>query len=579
MFSFLHKLDKIKLDPEKLNYRDLVIFIVPILIFSLYLSAYNPSILTTESFAQLHQIATGNFNNGQPFFHTFIEMILLKLFGTTTSIAFFQILVFSTIWMIICKYHRDDSDENSNIYTLQFILTLIISLIPINAVYAVTLWKEILFSYSLLFLCFLIKVMIDKNGQIGLKFAIIMSLTIAITSQLSSNGLFIAIISLIVTSLYLYKKDKTNQMFLKIPVAAIIFILLISSLSMAYNVEDVQNSQTFINTAHKLAEYDLKLDLNDADKTKINELMNESQIKTAYKPSYPNSIASIANKEVFDNDSESYINMARGYSLSNPFAFLKYSLKSSAIVWDITRNPEWIGETYYIYEDGSHLENARDKYFTSINQTPKESFEKVSSPNLGQEKYYGVNSYVTTFKDNPILDTLFNSPALYMYLAIILLIAIQFITKSKEMYLVYVPNLLNIIGVFLATPIQENRLLYANLLVFYLLIIIFMSIWFKSDKKALPIILDVKKAKKQDSSEHIYNPNEVTYENEPDLNDDVFENIEYLIDDLTLEEINAELDEPIYTEPSQENSESPELESSELIDEILKEIEMEKNKD
>lgn len=605
MNKHLHKLD-INSNPKKLNYRDLVIFIVPMLIFSFYLYIYNPGILSTESFSQLHQIATGEFNNGQPFFHTFIEMICLKIFGSTLSIAFLQIFVFSAIWTVICKYHRDDSPENINQYLLQFILTLIICLIPINAVYSITLWQEILFSYSLLFLCFLIKVMIDKSGQIDLKFAIIMALTMGIASQLSSNGLLIVIITLVIVAAYLFMKNKTDKMFLIVPAATVVIILLIASLSMAYNVEDVQKEQTFINTAHMLADYDLNLNLNDADKTKINELMNESQIKSNFKPSYRGSISPIAHNEVFDKDSDAYINMARGYSMSNPFEFLKYSLKSSAIVWDITRNPEWIGEVYYLYEDGAHLENARDKYFTSIGKTPTESYEKLSSANLGNWKYYTINSYVTAFKDNAILDTLFNSPALYMYLAIILLVVIHFITKSKEMYLVYVPNLLNIIGVFMTTPIQENRLLYANLLVFYLLIIIFMSIWFKSDRKALPVTLNIKTKKTRENNK---DTKENVLENEYDVSDS---DIDSIINDKTLEETNSqseettpkeqpqetiEIEESLYAEkpqkPDETNisleesaNEEPPQETinideidSDLLNEILKEIEMEKNKD
>ena len=53
---------------KKVNYRDLMIFIVPILIFSLYLYIYNPGILTTQSFGQLHQIASGHFSNSVPFY-------------------------------------------------------------------------------------------------------------------------------------------------------------------------------------------------------------------------------------------------------------------------------------------------------------------------------------------------------------------------------------------------------------------------------------------------------------------------------------------------------------------------------
>lgn len=456
------------------NYRDLMIFIVPILIFGLYLFIYNPGILTSDSFAQIHQIASGEFTNKFPFLHTFIEMLLLNIFGTPLSMGVLQILVFSLIWTVICKYHRDDASENSNKFTLQFIVTLIICLIPINAVYSVTLWPQILFSYGLLFLSFLIKVLIDRNGEMSLKFAVVLAVTIAITSQLSTIGIYIGIISLVAILYYLYIKNKKNdRLFLLLPALTIILILIIGSLSLAFTVEDAQ-----------------------AD------------------------------------------NSAGG----------------SPLVWSVLRGDDWSGQAYYLTNGGDYIKGAQDKFYTENNITPNASYEKLTSANMGNGNYNLVNSYAVYFKDHTLTDTLFLSPALYMYLAIILMIAMQMITKSKEMYLVYVPNLINIIGVFLTTPLAENRFLYPNLLVFYLLVIIFISTYFRMSAKSLPITLNANTSKPQENNyePQQYVPNES-------------------INDYTLDEIDLERD---YTLNHEEN-ENQEFDSD-LIDQILKEMEMEK---
>ena len=70
-----------------------------------------------------------------------------------------------------------------------------------------------------------------------------------------------------------------------------------------------------------------------------------------------------------------------------------------------------------------------------------------------------------------------------MYLSIILLVFLQMMTKSRDVYLMYVPNLLNIIIIFLSTPVQDNRYLYANLLIFYLLVIIIIGEYDFKNKK------------------------------------------------------------------------------------------------
>lgn len=92
-------------------------------------------------------------------------MIFLKIFKTPLVISIFQILTFSTMWTVICKYLRNENLKSNKTFILQVILTLIISLIPLNAIYSIFLYKDILFSYCLMFLCFLIKVIVDKKGQ------------------------------------------------------------------------------------------------------------------------------------------------------------------------------------------------------------------------------------------------------------------------------------------------------------------------------------------------------------------------------------------------------------------------------
>ena len=199
---------------KKLNYKDLIIFLIPFAIFLYYLHVYDPGILSVDSYNQLHQIATGQFSNWHPFFHTFIEMICIKIYASPVSIGILQIIVFSSMWMIICKYFRDDDSEphlKSKIFILQVVITLLISLIPINALYSITLWKDILFSYFLMFLCFLIKVMLDKQGQVSYRFIILFSLLMAFISQIRPNGIYIVILLMIIFGIYLFRKNTEER--------------------------------------------------------------------------------------------------------------------------------------------------------------------------------------------------------------------------------------------------------------------------------------------------------------------------------------------------------------------------------
>lgn len=463
---------------KKINYRDLMIFIVPILIFSLYLYIFNPGILTASSYSILHQIASGEFTNAHPIFYTFIVTICLKIYPSALTVGILQIIIFSIIWTVICKYHRDDSLTDSNQFVLQFVVTLIICLIPINAVNSITLHENVLFAYSLLLLAFLIKVLIDEEGRVNTALLVCIALTLAFTSQLSAYGIYIAILSLIMIAGYLFIKGNSKNTIAILTVATIVVVLLIASLNIVYNVSD--SNENFIETH----EIDLK--------------------------------------------------------------------------------------------------KAKSDYFTSIKESPTESYEGATSLNYANNKYNMFNSIVNASHENILLDFLFNNPIVYFVLAIILLALIFINTNSKELFLIYVPSFLNMVIVFTTSKSQMG--LYSNLLVCYLIIIILISILFRNNLNFTrppqeESHVESHQENAYDVSEkesHIETPNEDIIIEEEYVEipqDDTYDSFNGDIEEITLEEIEEMPDTPNFEDPTENED------HSELVDEILKEIEMEnKNK-
>ena len=457
---------------KRLDYRDLVIFLIPFILFMYYLYVFNPGVLTFDSFDQLNQIASHNFGTWHPFFHTFIEMLCLNIYPDPKSICVLQILVFSTIWMIICKYNRND-DVKTKSFILQVIITLIISIIPINAIYSITLWKDILFSYFVLFSCFLIEILVDKKGNASYLVIAVLSLTLAFICQLRPNGIVIILVLLIVLAFYLFRKNRDSKLYVLLPVLTIIFILLIASLNVAYDVKDNQKDAVFDKTTHILSFYDLNVDISDDDRDKIHEMISEKDIKEKFNIYYTDDTYHVSNESVFDADKASYIKLVIKYSLKNPLKFLEYAFQSSNIVYDITRDSEWIGYVYTI-----EVEKNRDGFYEKSKKEPKFSYNNVTSINEGTPEFENLKSFSYFIEQNTVTDTLFDSPASYMYLAFVVLGALYFITRVKEIFLIYLPCLLNIFTIAVSTPYQANRYLYPNLLVFYLLVIILIKLYY-----------------------------------------------------------------------------------------------------
>lgn len=467
---------------KKSNFlKDLIIFIIPVIIFLFYLHVYNPGILTVDSYSQLHQIATKQYTNWHPFFHTLIEKACIKIYPSPISICVLQILTFSTMWTIICRAFRNNDAGYDKVFVAQVIFTLVISLIPINAIYSITLWKDILFSYFMMFLVFMIYQLLTKKSNVGYGFAIVLSGVMAFVAQLRPNGVFIILIMLVILAVYLYRDNKDKKLYLIVPALTIILILLIASLNVAFDVEDNQKDAVFTKVSHMLADYDMNLDISKEDRTMIHYLIDESSIKSKYQPTYSDPIWGAANEQVFNHNKATYITMAIKYSISNPEHFLKYIASSSPIVWDITRDANWVGSVYK-----TDINNA-NRFFYSDNVTPASKYDGMMARHPGSAEYAVLNKFAYDVKDNTLTDTLFDSPALYMYLAIILMVAIHVLTRSKDIYIAYIPNLLNIILVLFSTPIQDNRYLYPNLLIAYLLIIIL--IWAFANRNTNPPVV------------------------------------------------------------------------------------------
>ncbi len=474
MFNVSDGISKIK----ALNYRDLLIFIIPLAIFSYYLHVFAPGLMVFDSYNQLHQIATGEFTNWHPFFHTFIEMMCLKVYRSPASVAVLQIITFSAFWMIICKFNRDDAQKSNRTFALQVAITLIISLIPINAIFSINLQKDILFSYLLMFLCFLMEVLIDKRGNVGYSFALVISVVMAFIAQLRQNGMILVIVLLFVLAIWLYIRNRNSKLYAIIPVLTVAFILVIASLNIVYDVEDHQNEALKDIVTHMLADYELNLDLDSADQAKLDKLISKKDLKKYYNVYWKDPTRDhIVHKSAWKKDRAAYVGMAIKYSLMHPKHFAKYLLKSAPIVWDITRESGWSKANGVVYITDS--DSQRGGFYNKRNTTPVTDFDNASAANKGTPEYEALNGIADFAKDNLLFDTLFNSPALYMYLAIIVLVILYMLTRLRDLWLVYLPNLLNIGIVFVSIPAQLNRYLYPNLLVFYLLIIILVGVLMK----------------------------------------------------------------------------------------------------
>lgn len=229
---------------------------------------------------------------------------------------------------MICKYHRDDDLTTSNQFVLQFAITLIICLIPINAIYSITLQKNVLFAYALLILAFLIKVLIDENGQLNTSLLICIALTLAFTAHLSTYGIYIAIISLIVIIAYLFSKGNSQKAIITLGTATIVVILLIFSLNVIYDVHD--SHENFIESN------EINLEKAKSDYfTSINEKPTK-EYESATSVNYGNSKYNLLNPFV----SATHKNILLDILFNNPIVYFVLAIILLAFIFINTNSKE-----------------------------------------------------------------------------------------------------------------------------------------------------------------------------------------------------------------------------------------------
>ena len=305
----------------------------------------------------------------------------------------------------------------------------------------------------------------DKKVHVSYPFLVILSLVMAFVANLRFNGMYVVLLSLIILSVYLFKNNKSDKLYAVVPVLTIIFILLFSSVNVIYDVDTSHIDFARDKVCHMLADYDLNLELEQKDKELLHELMDEKDIKDNYIITYKDPLRNNAiNNDAWTKNKDKYIEMAIHYSLKNPGHCIKYILGSMPMMWDISSNHT--GHAYF-----TDISKPKDSFYDYIGDSPLTNYDNPTAKNVGTAKYDGFVTFVEYFEYNVVLDKLFNNSPLYMYLSFIVMIGIYLITKSKSIFLVYVPNILNIFIVSISAPSQDVRYLYANFLIFYFLVI------------------------------------------------------------------------------------------------------------
>lgn len=130
----------------------LLMFVMSTFVFSLWLAAFFPGVMTPDSLTQWDEASTLQLNNLHPYLHTLLIVFLKGIYNSPATIALFQILLTSITFSYIFSFFLKKGVSKWLIFPLFCLFTFSI---PVG-IYSITLWKDIPFSVCLVLLGFVI---------------------------------------------------------------------------------------------------------------------------------------------------------------------------------------------------------------------------------------------------------------------------------------------------------------------------------------------------------------------------------------------------------------------------------------
>jgi hypothetical protein len=213
---------------------------IPISIGIIYLLAFYPGVLSFDSVNQWDQLSQFSFSNWHPAYHTILMWLVTRMWYSPAAVALFQIIIYGLVLGYgLCVFKNDFGVS----YFWLILLDVAISIVPINGIMLVTLWKDVLYSIFVLLLTIYVLNIINSNGDwIAYKNNwIYLGLVIANISLLRHTGFPVGFGTLLICMFFFHH----FKYFTKTLVVSILFVaFVIGPVYKVFNV-DKSSSQSF----------------------------------------------------------------------------------------------------------------------------------------------------------------------------------------------------------------------------------------------------------------------------------------------------------------------------------------------
>ncbi|WEK37596.1 MAG: hypothetical protein P0Y53_08785 [Candidatus Pseudobacter hemicellulosilyticus] len=222
-----------------------------LLCWSFYFIAFFPANMSADSLVQWSQaIGASPYYDAHPVFHTFLNKTLLSMWRTPAILAIAQMLFLSGICasFLVFLYKRGISLK------ALMVLALLTGIAPANGALSVTIWKDIPFTCSLVWLTLILCEIISKtyifNYRTTLIFLVLSLIGVALFRH---NGFFAALLVIITLSVWAFRIRKREILLCSLLSLAGIIVYKRLIMPYALHTQPVAEAYTLIAPMHGIA--------------------------------------------------------------------------------------------------------------------------------------------------------------------------------------------------------------------------------------------------------------------------------------------------------------------------------------
>ena len=364
-------------------------FLLMVLCWLPYLIAFLPGIISVDTAVQFKQVIDpSQLSNWHPILHTLLIGVFVKigyLIGNLTLgiclAVIAQYLVVAALLGKLCVWILDNAKEKIFYYLAVFFFALC----PVVAIYAITPWKDIVFtSLFALLIAHTYSILIKKrNTKLSFKDLRVFLLLCLLVPFFRNGGLFIIIFALLLVIIF---NQKTRKL---LTICAVLIVAIISIIQgpiyKAFNIASSPFMESCSVLAQQIAYTANYGDLTDDELEKLESYADIGLLMASYNPIHADAAKMSFYYESVENDKTGFIKLWFSILTHNLDGYIKAFLVHTSSYWYM--NDQILVNDY----ENTHEKKWLDVEYSDINllgEWPRKTIAKLMR-NLLRSSWFG----------------------------------------------------------------------------------------------------------------------------------------------------------------------------------------------